>query len=50
MICPFCQEDDFDQEGLKLHLLAGWCESFENIPQRKPYMIERLERLKKGNK
>ncbi len=28
--CPFCVEDDFDLEGLKLHLLK-WCDHFRNI-------------------
>ena len=30
MECPFCHEDDFDEIGLKRHLLSGWCEVFNN--------------------
>jgi len=29
--CPFCKEDDFDLEGLKGHLLNGYCEEFNVI-------------------
>jgi hypothetical protein len=29
--CPFCGEDDFDQIGLKLHLLCGHCGAFEAV-------------------
>lgn len=28
MICPFCQESDFDLVGLKHHLTAGECDQF----------------------
>jgi hypothetical protein len=31
MDCPFCKEDDFDETGLKMHLL-GVCEVFANTP------------------
>lgn len=27
-ICPFCEEGDYDLEGLKLHLMSGQCEPF----------------------
>ncbi len=29
MRCPFCNEDDFDLIGLKIHFLRGHCEVFE---------------------
>lgn len=29
VICPFCNEDDFDLIGLKAHLLRGHCDPFE---------------------
>lgn len=29
--CPFCNEDDFDIIGLKIHLLAGHCKVFDNV-------------------
>lgn len=29
--CPFCKEDDFDLEGLKVHLVHGDCEEYEKI-------------------
>lgn len=36
--CPFCYEDDFDLIGLKIHLLNGWCDVFNEtkipIPNR----------------
>jgi hypothetical protein len=32
MKCPFCNEDDFDDIGLKSHLLSGWCDVFEKLP------------------
>ena len=28
IICPFCKQEDFDLEGLKMHLEMGWCEVF----------------------
>lgn len=33
MTCPFCGECGFDDVGLKMHLLVGWCEPFDEIPQ-----------------
>lgn len=30
--CPFCNEDDFDEIGLKRHLLLGWCPVFDGVP------------------
>jgi hypothetical protein len=29
--CPFCNEQDFDAVGLKLHLTAGHCDAYEGI-------------------
>ncbi len=29
--CPFCQDDDFDLIGLKMHLTFGWCDVYENL-------------------
>ena len=36
-ICPFCGDNDFDSWGLRLHLLRGHCEVFENLsdPEKK---------------
>ena len=28
VVCPFCGECDFDLVGLKMHLLRGWCDKF----------------------
>jgi hypothetical protein len=28
IVCPFCEEEDFDLIGLKAHLLNGYCEDF----------------------
>jgi hypothetical protein len=30
VICPFCQEGDFDLPGLKSHIIRGWCNEFNN--------------------
>lgn len=32
MICPFCQENDFDEIGLKGHLAHGDCEKYNKLP------------------
>ncbi len=29
--CPFCNENDFDFIGLKIHLLNGWCDAFNAV-------------------
>lgn len=29
--CPFCEDTGFDLFGLKIHLVRGWCESFNQI-------------------
>ncbi len=29
--CPWCGEEDFDLYGLKLHILNGWCEKFNEL-------------------
>jgi len=29
--CPFCNDDDYDLIGLKMHLLRGWCEKFDTL-------------------
>lgn len=36
LTCPFCGETDFDKVGLKIHIINGWCEEFENteVPER----------------
>jgi hypothetical protein len=31
VVCPFCNEDDFDLLGLKFHLVRGWCVEFETL-------------------
>lgn len=33
VICPFCNEKDFDLIGLKAHLLRGWCSNFNDTSQ-----------------
>lgn len=30
IVCPFCNEDDFDLIGLKLHLLR-WCDAYNEV-------------------
>lgn len=34
--CPFCEEKGFDMIGLKMHLIRGWCEVFEQTPDDFP--------------
>lgn len=31
LCCPFCQEPDFDEIGLKWHLLVGGCADFDAV-------------------
>ena len=31
--CPFCGEEDFDKEGLKIHFQNGWCEKYNKIEE-----------------
>lgn len=31
MVCPFCNETDFDAIGLKSHFTSGYCEVFNNV-------------------
>jgi hypothetical protein len=38
--CPFCKDSDFDDIGLKLHLLRGHCEAFEAVPDWTPTFKE----------
>ncbi len=33
VVCPFCNEGDFDLIGLKLHLIR-WCEKYDYTPVR----------------
>jgi hypothetical protein len=39
--CPFCKEADFDEIGLKMHLLKGQCDAFEAVENWVPKMKER---------
>ena len=36
VVCPFCEEGEFDRIGLKLHLKMGWCEEFNETPLSDP--------------
>lgn len=29
--CPFCNDDDFDEVGLKNHLVSGHCEQYNCV-------------------
>ena len=42
LICPFCNEVDFDAIGLKKHLLSGNCNIFEKVPS----IEEELQKIK----
>jgi hypothetical protein len=32
IICPFCKDSDFDEIGLKMHVVLGQCEKYNAIP------------------
>jgi len=34
--CPFCKERDFDEIGLKVHLLRGWCDQLDTLASSLP--------------
>jgi hypothetical protein len=36
LTCPLCGETDFDKVVLKIHIINGWCDEFENtkVPER----------------
>lgn len=38
LICPFCSDFDFDDVGLKHHLLHGHCESFNKVERHPGYL------------
>ena len=42
--CPFCNEQDFDATGLKIHLTAGHCEAFNNTSVAVPRTMARSGR------
>lgn len=29
--CPFCNENEFDLPGLKMHLEYGWCDKYNAL-------------------
>lgn len=31
LVCPFCNEQDFDLIGLKIHLIKGYCDKFNEL-------------------
>lgn len=39
IICPFCEDEDFDLIGLKLHINRGWCEVFEKLETDRKYRL-----------
>lgn len=41
LCCPFCLEADFDQPGLKHHLIRGYCEAFNETPSLDDAVAER---------
>jgi len=42
LTCPFCEETDFDDIGLKIHLLRGWCDVFNAVisPEEECHLIQ----------
>lgn len=45
--CPFCHEKDFDLVGLRLHLVQGHCDIYEEMPTVNPVRTQKLEAAKK---
>ena len=43
--CPFCGEGDFDLYGLKIHLLNGWCEAFNNTEEDEELARRKAQRI-----
>lgn len=37
LVCPFCDDGDFDDVGLKYHLLLGHCDKFNAIQTETPH-------------
>jgi len=33
IICPFCEQGDFDLEGLKNHLTSGYCDIYNKTKE-----------------
>jgi hypothetical protein len=31
LVCPWCKDDDFDDVGLKLHIVNGHCDAFNAL-------------------
>lgn len=50
IICPFCQETDFDAIGLKDHLLSGGCETFNTTItiEQERHLTSSSNKTKKG--
>lgn len=46
--CPWCGEDGFDLPGLKMHLMRGWCQPYEDSAWTET-RAEAHERLKSNN-
>jgi hypothetical protein len=46
LTCPFCQDTDFDLEGLVIHIDRGDCEVYEAIRNQRSEMLAKA-RLKK---
>lgn len=46
--CPFCREKYFDLPGLKLHILAGHCQEWDQIELPKPSPLATEERCECG--
>ncbi len=42
--CPFCGDDDYDAVGLKMHLVRGNCEVFNETPD----YVMRTKSVSKG--
>lgn len=49
-VCPFCDEDGFDLLGLKLHLMRGYCDMYNNTGHNYLKTYERMKSIRDERK
>ena len=54
LACPWCKDTDFDEVGLKLHILNGHCDSYNelsiSLPRTRQANVERTREASKPPK
>jgi hypothetical protein len=43
--CPWCKDKDFDEVGLKLHVINGHCDAFNALDVSLPVTRQAYEKL-----